>query len=283
MNNQKIHLSKIHFLFSLGHRCNSVNAMKENDIRMCSGPFDYMYIDLETCFQSIQDRFQTFLNQECMVIIHKHKKQVSYNKPVNPSIIECIKKDEPIQYMAHDYSNISILLNQSFIPQPNIHSNNIYDWDRVCIFHHHNVLDPTNHAKIKKRCCTFNQIYETFCKHVCLFHVSKIIESSIEEYKDSVLRLIHDYKIKCFVVVIVCTPLEFQELYDMKDRVLFIHKKVPSYEIQSSQVQYSDEQSKYDIGTDNNYTFNNEIQLLKKLLNVRLYPYDIIQSIFNES
>ena len=60
MNNQKIPLSKIHFLFSLGHRCNSVNAMKENDIRMCSGPFDYMYIDLEACFQSIQDRFQTF-------------------------------------------------------------------------------------------------------------------------------------------------------------------------------------------------------------------------------
>jgi hypothetical protein len=69
----------------------------------------------------------------------------------------------------------------------------------------------------------------------------------------------------------------------MNDHVLFIYKKVPSYEIQSSQVQYSDEQSKYDIGTDNNYTFNNEIQLLKKLLNVRLYPYDIIQSIFNES
>jgi hypothetical protein len=114
-----------------------------------------------------------------------------------------------------------------------------------------------------------------------MYHVSKIIESSIIEYKDCVLRLIHDYNIKCFVVVIVCTPLE-SELYEMTEHVLFIYKKVPPYDIQSSQVQYSEEQSKYDIGTDNNYTFSNEIKLMKTLMNIRLYSYDIIETTFND-
>ena len=271
---------KVHYIFSIGYRCTSGNALRDNGLRSCSGPFDYMYIDLETCFRNIANQFHGFLDPDELVTIHKNNKTVSHTKSVHESIIKFVGSDEPIKYMAHDYSHIPVLMNQKFTSEWNL-SENIYEWDNVCIFHHHNVNNPVIRNKIGKRCNLFNRIYETQYKHMNLFHITQIVDVSLNMYKAYIKLLVSDYQIRCMCTIIVCTVHPFQKKYEIQDNILFIFKRVPSYEIQSSSVLYTMEQSKYDRGTDNNYHFTEEIEIMKSVLPIKLHPYKIIQETFN--
>ena len=141
---------------------------------MCSSPFDYMYIDLETCFETIRYNFESFLDPECLIVMNKQQKTISHSKFVQTPLIQFFHNHSKIRYMAHDYSHIPIVLNQKYIPYSTIDSN-IYKWDRVCIFHNHNVTDTKVNNKIRKRCKLFSSIYRHQPKRICLFHITKII------------------------------------------------------------------------------------------------------------
>ena len=293
----------IKYLFSIGFRCNSVNALKNHGLRKCSGPFDYMYIDLESCFEFISKKFEDFLDPEHIILINKKKSQIMYNTSVDENIISFIKQPL-ITYMAHDYSGINIIMNTSILSSEGQHpvdapqrhpvdaprrhpvdapqrqlKSNLYDWDRICIFHHHDITETSVRNKISNRCKILNDIYANHKDELCLFHVTKII-NNFEIYKEEIKNQIDKYNIKCSMVIIVCICMSFEHKTVQIGKVLFILKEVPSYDIQSSNVQYTLEQSKYDIGTDNNFHFEKEIQIMRSLFDIDLYDYDYIQNHF---
>lgn len=65
---------EINYVFSVGHRCNCVNFIKKNNLRKISGPFDNMFIDLESCFENIEKNFLNFLSN--MLLINKNENKL---------------------------------------------------------------------------------------------------------------------------------------------------------------------------------------------------------------
>lgn len=270
---------KMKYLFYVGFRCNGVNALKNHGLRNCSGPFDYMYIDLESCFHFISKNFHDFLDPEHIILINKKKSQIMYNTSVDENIISFIKQPL-ITYMAHDYSGINIIMNTSVLSsEGHALKSNLYDWDRICIFHHHDIRESVVRDKISKRCKILNQIYTHHADELCMFHVTKIIDN-FGAYKKQIIDLIQKYNIECSLIIIVCLSMPFEHKTIQIGKVLFILKEVPSYDIQSSNVQYTSEQSNYDIGTDNNFNFEQEINIMKSLYEIDLHDYDYIQNHF---
>ena len=142
---------KLNFIFSVGYRCNSVDFLKRYNLRQYSGPFDYLFIDLETSFQIINNKFDNFLND--IIVFHKNQKKLElvYNKNTSEcenKFYELIKND--IGYMAHNYNNNLLFINQNYIEKNKL-SHNLYDWNRECIFLHHNLLDTNIYNKLKIR------------------------------------------------------------------------------------------------------------------------------------
>ena len=48
---------EIEYIYSIGHRCNCPDFLKYYNLRNISGPFDYLYVDIDTCFDNIQNNF----------------------------------------------------------------------------------------------------------------------------------------------------------------------------------------------------------------------------------
>ena len=57
----------------------------------------------------------------------------------------------------HDYNNTNLIINQNYIDKT--HSN-IYEWNRICIFHHHDIRGKITYDTIQKRVNRFKDIYE---------------------------------------------------------------------------------------------------------------------------
>ena len=63
---------EINFIFSIGFRCYSPDFLYKYKLRKISGPFDYLFIDIETVFDNINNDFDKFLSD--IVFINKNKK-----------------------------------------------------------------------------------------------------------------------------------------------------------------------------------------------------------------
>ena len=62
-------MKEINYVFSIGYRCNSVQFLRRFEMSKFSGPFDWMYIDLETSLLNITNRFESYLDD--IVILNK--------------------------------------------------------------------------------------------------------------------------------------------------------------------------------------------------------------------
>ena len=156
-------ISKINFLFSAGARCNSVQMLIGNNLRMFSGPFDYLFIDLETVFSVIHTNMDTFLSD---IVIFNKSKNITYT---NEKLNSLRKKH--ICYMAHNYNNIDLRINPHYTDETL--SGNLYEWKRICIFHHHNVFSTNIKQTILNRVNRFNKIIRLFPTQTALLHITK--------------------------------------------------------------------------------------------------------------
>jgi len=255
----------IDFIFSIGYRCNSSDFLKKYQLRSMSGPFDYMFIDIETAFDIIYDDFKNFLTNIVVVNKNNKTKELYYNaKSIDQRIHTILDKN--IRYMRHDYNNTNLIINQNYIDKT--HSN-IYEWNRICIFHHHDIRGKITYDTIQKRVNRFKDIYENKIYQKCLFYITRIVDTNhMESYKNIVRALKKQKHIDCYIIIIICSD-RFDDDYAFEDDILFIIKRVESYDQQLK---------KYHVDNDINFNyinFDKEYSIIKKIfhLNHNVLPH----------
>ena len=257
----------INFIFSIGFRCYSAGFLKDHNIRNISGPFDNLFIDIETALDNINNNFDLFLND--IVVINKNKKmnEIYYSdKKIEKQILDFMNNKD-IGYMSHNYNDKNLIINQNFINQT---PSNLYNWDRICIFLHHNIIEKSTYDTIYNRVNIFKNIYKNRKKETCLFYITKIVETeNIEQYKKKINDMKKKYNINCYIIIIICSD-KLNDNYIFENDILFIIKKVNNY-----QYQYNN-----DAGTDNNLNYNKEFNIIKNIFNLELMTYEQIISEF---
>ena len=255
---------EINYLFSVGQRCNSPDFLKYYSLRNISGPFDYLYIDIETCFDNIKNEFNLFF-KDIVSFKKKDNKLVIHNshKDIKDELHQ-LKKYENIYYVAQDYNNTMLNINQNYIDNL---SNNLYEWKRIFISSHHDLKNIKIHNMIKERSEIFLNIYKNIPLNMILFHITKIFEEdNINKYKKYIFDLKTKYNIQSYLIIIICAD-KIEENECFENNVLFIVKKVKSY------------QEQYKLkGVDNNrLKYPREINIINKYFNLNLKTYEEIK------
>ena len=263
-------LKKIEYITSVGFRCYATDLLKDYGLRKFSSPFDYIYIDLETCLESIHTKFEKYLKD--IVCIYKNENHISKHYSTNENIDDRLKdlmKESSIGYMPHVYNGNKLMINQNFLEKV---SNNFYNWDRILVFHHQNVLDELVYETLKKRCDRLLKMYESYDK-LALLHVTRIIEDDdLTKFKNNIKSMMEKYCIKCYLIVIICSD-KLIENHQMEGNILYIIKKVPEYR---RQVQTYP-------GTDNNLNYEREYKIMCKYFEFDLMELQHFQDSFDTS
>ena len=256
----------INFIFSIGFRCYSPGFLKCYNIRNISGPFDYLFIDIETAFDNINNNFDLFFNDIAFVNKNKKINKIYYSdKKINKQILD-FTENKDIAYMSHDYNNVNLIINQNFI---NDTPSNLYNWDRICIHLHHDITEKLEYNKIYKRVNIFKNIYKNRKTDMCLFYITKIVETeNIEQYQQKIYDMKKKYNINCYIIIIICSD-KLDDYYIFENDILYIIKKVDNYNCQYH--------SK--VGTDNNLNYDKEYNIIKKIFNLELMTYEQIKMI----
>ena len=258
----------INFIFSIGFRCNSPDFLGVNKIRNIAGPFDYLFVNIETAFEIISNNFDYFFND--IILINKNKNIIKNHystKPIDKKIIDFVN-NKYIGYMSNNYNDTDLIVNQNFI---NNTPNNLYNWDKICIFHHHNIIKKSEYDKVYERVKIFKNIYKERKNDMCLFYLTQIVETrDFEMYKKKIYDLKTKYNINCYIIIIVCSD-KFNDTYSFENNILYIVKKVKDYNYQYH----------HEHGTDNNLDFTKEFNTIKKIFNLELMSYNDIKSKFS--
>lgn len=265
----------IHFIFSCGFRCPAPDALKFNGLRMMSGPLDYIFVDLESAFKLITRKFDGLIND--IVEFKKSENTLSlcypkYSSEICHNFINFAQG--PVMYMVNDKKNDHYFYNQMYLDDKI--DCNLYKWDSICVFAHHNLYSSTNRETIIRRCERFNQIMDRWQSEVVLFHVTKIV-TNIEESIQNIIRIKGLYDtITAYLVVIVCYDETVEKINKkslIKDGIIFIFKPVEPYAVQA--VKYGDDNSAY------RYKYNEEIEEMRTYFNFELTSLDILNTVLN--
>lgn len=249
-------LININYIFSAGFRCYSPDFLIFYNLRPFSGPFDYLFIDIETVFKLIYKKMDNFLNN---IVIFNKSSNITYELNILNEL-----NNKYVCYMAHDYNNYDIRINTNYIDKEL--SGNLYEWNSICIFHHHDIYDSSIYNTIIKRVERFKNIIKNNSQNTCLFHITKILHiNNITEYIDSMINMKNKYQIDTYIIIIMCCD-NLEDNHYFKDNILFIIKKVDSYDIQINS----------NIGTDNNLDYGKELQIIKQYFNFNLVQKDKI-------
>jgi hypothetical protein len=257
----------IEYWFSAGFRCNATDFSVKYGFRKYSSPFDYMYLDFESMLQIISKRFEDFLNDIVVLDGHYHT-LINYNSKnsqwVKPEYYPLL--NIPIRYMRESFLKTFVRFNQNYTgpgPEPgSAFVENLYDWPRICIHHHHNVTDEKVIDYMAKRCRRFLRASDTNYKTCILFHITKIMSRyNIRQEISRILSLKNKYNNRSYMVYIMCCD-DRDEDHFFIDRCLFIVKKVPSYD-----------QQYFDHGTENHVKYLNydrENELIREHFDIQL-------------
>lgn len=259
---------EINFIFSVGFRCISPDFLKKYNLRQISGPFDYLYVDLETSLMNINNNFREFLTNIVFVNKINNLKNIYYSEnKIDKKILNFIQ-NKNIYYMGHNYNNINLLINQNFIENT---PSNLYNWKRICIFHHHDITKKEVYEKIKKRVNIFKNIYLKKKNKLCLFYITKINENeNFNELKLDILNLKKKFNINCYLIIIICS-CKLKKKYIFEDNTLFIIKKVKDYNFQSNNGRK----------TDNVLSYKKEFNIIGKFFKMNLIDYEKIINKYN--
>lgn len=195
-----MNLIPINYIFSIGYRCNSVQFVRKYNMSKFSGPFDWMYIDLDSSLINIRDKFSDYL--------------IDVN----------IEIDGSLKYMDQDYSKTRLPINKKFTERM---GNDLYDWEKICIFLHHDTEKPEEVEKIKLRADRFNSLIESDPEKIMLVYISKILDSPDDEMS-RIVEMVKMYNIKTNFVFVLCSNGN-TEGYKKIENCLFIFKDVPGY------------------------------------------------------
>ena len=251
----------INFIFSIGYRCYSTEFLNKFKLRKMSGPFDYLFIDFETSLKIINNNFDDYLYD--IISFNKNTKNIElfYKKNTNKikkNVYELLVND--IGYMADNYNGNNLLFNQNYLDDNKL-NDNLYNWNTICAFHHHNILNSNIYNTIKKRCERFNNIINKYNETTALFYITKIIScENIIDYMNGIIEEKKKNKITCFIIILInCDNIEDSNYYNEVDKYLFIIKKVENYETQYSKYK-----------TDNNLNYEKEFNVISNHFTLNL-------------
>lgn len=257
---------EINYFYNIGYRCTTPRFMEKYGYRKISGPFDYLCIDIETAFENINSKFEKYLSD--IVFISKVNRKIKLFHSTQ-SIADSVNKfysNNKIKYMKKNYNKANIFINQNFIKNTPY---NLYEWERICMFLHHDLSNNDIVKTIRGRSNIFKNIYEKHFDRLCLLYITKIIEvDNLEDYKQFIFNLKDRYDIKCYIIIIVCSD-RLNETSEFKNNVLFIVKRVDDLETQSNDK----------LGTENNIIDDNyekENNTIRKYFSFNLKKYDEI-------
>lgn len=219
---------KIEYVFATGFRCNSTQFIREHKLVGVSSPLDWVTVDFETSISNIADGFKNFLNDIVIYGNHINTQLFRPTQPINPIWSEL--KRAPLTYFNQNISSQDLRFNQNYIPS--IHSNHVYEWDRICLFLHHWV-ENRDYIKIKNRADKFNKIYSEHKDESLLFHITRILNSKdIAAEKQKVHNILKKYGIKSPTFIVLTVSDRAETKIEIEDNVYFYTLPVPSVQEQ---------------------------------------------------
>jgi hypothetical protein len=139
----------VNFIFSVGYRCTTDDFLKKYNLRTMSSPFSYMVIDLNTSLNFIHNEFKEFIDVNYIdnIKLKKYK-----------------WKDELWNHELFFNKDIKLL-------EPN---KPIIDYDKICVWNHHNLNDENTKQTIQKRCDRMMYYLKNHQNNVLLFYIDKL-------------------------------------------------------------------------------------------------------------
>lgn len=252
---------ELNYIFSIGYRCYSIDFLNTHNLRKFSGPFDYLYIDFETALKIINNRFENFLSDIVLLNKNKQDSKLLYKKntsEINNNLYNLLINN--IVYINQNYNNNNLLINQNYI-DINILSNNLYHWNSICIFLHHDLLNENIYTSLVNRCNRFINIINSYSENTALIYITKIVNcNNIIDYINKIIEVKNIYKINTFIIIIVnCDQIENSRYFYEKEKCLFVIRNVESYE---------EQESKY--GIDNSSDYINEFKIISEYFNFNI-------------
>jgi hypothetical protein len=173
----------------------------------------------------INNKLDTFLND--IVFINVNEKKINLIREKNTNIIKnnVLKLKDKIGYLDYSYDDKNIFVNQNYIDETSEIDSDIFNWEKYCVFRHHNLLDNFEIEKFNKKIKRFNYIFENFCEKNCLIHVTKILNCNNEiDVKNQFINVKNKNNIHCFMAVIICSD-NLEEKFFFENKILFLIKK----------------------------------------------------------
>jgi hypothetical protein len=243
--------------------------LKQYGLRKFSGPFDYLFIDFETTLKVIRNGFDDFLHD--IILFNKNENRITLYYPKNTNEIDSkingLMTEQLIGYMRFNYNPVNLFINQNYL-RDRLLCGNLYHWDKICIFNHHDLTDNEIYSKLKLRCDRFQDIINNFSSNSILFYITRIIENeNIHNHMNNVLSLKEQYEIHSYMVMIICSDTD-KEFHILKNNCLFIIKKVEPY---------LEQFEKYEYDSDlNDINYDNEINIIREYFDFQLEEKPLI-------
>lgn len=210
---------QVNYVFPIGRRCNSSNFVRSCGLSKFSGPMDYMFIDLQTAKECIEDGFSNFLSD---IVVNRDK--LLYEKN-SKSIDDSINKIPG--YFISKWNKV--LINQNYLPSE--YKDDIYDWDRMCVFIHHDLEDEETYKALNRRCDRLVRCLNYSCLFIYFTEIIDDVQAEINRILDI------KFKYELFVVIFSTNGGIH---YAQCDNVKFLVVRCENYEIQRNRLNDND-------------------------------------------
>lgn len=226
----KINITNI---YSIGYRCNNDDFLKHNNIRQYSSPFSYMLIDYKTALNFIDTSFNHYFNYEIM----------------QPNTIKLIDK----------FFTTPVYVNKIF--NDILKTNIIHNWDRICLWNHHNLNTEIDKIKLRsdRLLYNLNNKNETLMLF-CIHKIQNYSDDNINNYIDIEFLIKFNNKYDTHLLFIM--PL-FN--YNLDPKIMYNSNKITIIYLNSfyegNGTAFNDERIKWNEVIkimNNNYNFNIE-------------------------
>jgi hypothetical protein len=147
--------------------------------------------------------------------------------------------------------NNDLFFNQNYLDKNSL-SHNLYDWNNICLFIHHDLLNPNTYNSLKMRCERFNMVLNKYNNSTALLFITKIVSENIVNYINKIIEIKNTNNINCYIIVIINhDTLVNSHTFDENNKCLFIIRKVENYETQ-----------KLKYGVDNSSGYQDEYKII---------------------
>jgi hypothetical protein len=178
-------MKEINYIIGIGLRCATDGFLLGNKLRLFSTPFSFMIIDFETAIENIINSFDGYLQLEHIINLEEDKGG-NIKKIPQFGNIKVFKTFSVFTLGRNLFFNIKYL--------PKNISDDLHDWDRVCVFNHHDFNDPNIVKSFERRIQRVQTILKNHKEDTLLLYIDRQIKlSEVDERVKMVTSIINRY------------------------------------------------------------------------------------------